>query len=134
MTLRRALIGLWITMIRAGYAQQTPMPGMPGMAGMNMGDSTSAMNDLFVMAGSDFNRPGLVPRANYSLGIGHMFKLLKKNPLGDEVTFSYMYENSGSYGFWHTSFGEHTESAGLMKNFRLPRTKLVTGYGWAQTP
>lgn len=27
--------------------------------------------DLFVMAGSDSNRPGLLPSANYSAGIGH---------------------------------------------------------------
>jgi hypothetical protein len=136
MAVRRMFFGLFIAV--SLYAQDTPpqtggMPGMPGMAGMNMGESAGAMNDLFVMAGSDFDRPGLVPRANYSIGIGHMFEFLKKDPFGDEVTFSYMYENSGSHGFWHTDFGEHTESAGLMKNFRLPKTKRVTGYAWVQT-
>jgi hypothetical protein len=104
---------------------------MPEMAGMNMG-TDSASNDLFVMAGSDFNRPGLVPRANYSIGIGHMFHFLKRDPLGDELIFSYMYENSGTHGFLHTAFGEHTESAGLMKNFPLPKTKHATGYTSAQ--
>jgi len=89
--------------------------------------------DLFVMFGSDFDRPGLIPRANYNIGIGHTFGFLKKDPLGDELTFAYTYENSGSHGFLHTAFGEHTESAGLMKNFPLPKTKLVTGYTWLQS-
>jgi hypothetical protein len=88
--------------------------------------------DLFVMAGSDFDRPGLVPRANYNIGIGHTFAFLKKDFLGDELTFAYTYENSGTHGFFHTKFGEHTESAGLMKNFALPKTKAVTGYTWLQ--
>ena len=109
------------------------MPGMPGMEGMNMGGMSGATNDLFVMAGSDFDRPGLVPKANYSVGIGHMFGFLKKDPLGDELTFSYMYENSGSHGFLHTGFGEHTASAGVMRNFAIPRTKKVTLYTWIQT-
>ncbi len=88
--------------------------------------------DLFVMFGSDFDRPGLVPRSNYNIGIGHTFGFLKKDPIGDELTFGYTYENSGSHGFFHTDFGEHTESAGLMKNFSIPRTKLVSGYTWLQ--
>jgi hypothetical protein len=104
------------------------MPGMPGMPG-----SPSASNDLFVMAGSDFDRPGLLPRANYNIGIGHMFDFLKKDPFGDELTFAYMYENSGTHGFLHTAFGEHTESIGVMKNFPLPATKRLTGYTWIQT-
>ena len=103
------------------------------MAGMNMGGSAGATNDLFVMAGSDGDRPGFLPRANYSVGIGHMFSFLKKDLLGDELTFEYMYENSGAHGFLHTAFGEHTESAGLMKNFPLPATKRLTGYTWVQT-
>lgn len=102
---------------------------MPEMPGMSMGTA----NDLFVMLGSDFDRPGLVPRANYSIGIGHMFGFLKKDPLGDEVTFGYMYENSGTHGFFHTDFGEHTESLGIMRNFALPGTKRLTGYTWIQT-
>ncbi len=88
--------------------------------------------DLFVMFGSDFDRPGLLPRANYNIGIGHTFGFLKKDPIGDELTFSYTYENSGSHGFLHTDFGEHTETAGVMKNFPLPKTKVVTGYTWLQ--
>jgi hypothetical protein len=57
---------------------------------------------------------------------------LKKNPIGDELTFGYTYENAGTHGFLHTDFGEHTESVGLMKNFGLPKTKLVSGYTWIQ--
>jgi hypothetical protein len=89
--------------------------------------------DLFVMFGSDFDRPGLLPRSNYNIGIGHTFGFLKKDPLGDELTFAYTYENSGTHGFLHTDFGEHTESAGVMKNFSIPKTKVVTGYTWLQT-
>src|ERR1700691_368982 len=89
--------------------------------------------DLFVMLGSDFDRPGLLPRANYNIGIGHTFGFLKKDPFGDELTFGYTYENSGTHGFLHTGFGEHTESVGIMKNFPLPATKRVTGYTWLQT-
>jgi len=101
-------------------AQSTPAPA---------GTST----DLFVMIGSDIDRPGLLPRANYNIGIGHTFAFLKRDPIGDELTFGYTYENSGSHGFLHTNFGEHTESVGLMKNFSLPKTKVVTGYTWIQT-
>jgi len=89
--------------------------------------------DLFVMLGADFDRPGLVPRSNYNIGIGHTFGFLKKDPIGDELTFGYTYENAGTHGFFHTAFGEHTESAGVMKNFALPKTKVVTGYTWLQS-
>src|SRR5579863_8959395 len=119
------------------YAQEpAPSPtGMPGMAmgGSSMGGSFGTTNDLFVMLGSDFDRPGALPRANYSVGLGHMFGFLKKDPFGDELTFGYMYENSATHGFFHTAFGEHTESVGVMRNFPIPATKLVTGYTWIQT-
>jgi hypothetical protein len=88
--------------------------------------------DFFIMPGSDFDRPGLVPRANLNIGIGHTFGFLKKDPIGDEVTFTYTYENAGSHGFFHTNFGSHTEALGIMKNFNLPKTKVVTGYTWIQ--
>jgi len=112
------------TAIRAqeGTHSSTDMPGM------EMGGPSGVTNDLFVMSGSDFDRPGLLPRANYSIGMGHMFSFLKKNPFGDELVFSYMYENAGMHGFLHTAFGEHTESMGLMKNFPLPDTRRLTGY------
>jgi hypothetical protein len=92
---------------------------------------TGTSTDLFVMPGSDFDRPGLHPKANLNIGIGHTFGLLKKDPFGDEVTFAYTYENAGS-GFWHSDFGSHTESLGIMKNFNLPKTTLVSGYTWIQ--
>jgi len=89
--------------------------------------------DLFVMMGSDFDRPGLLPRANYNIGIGHTFGFLKKDQFGDELTFGYTYENSGTHGFFYTCDGEHTESAGVMKNFSLPKTTTVSGYTWIQS-
>jgi hypothetical protein len=91
---------------------------------------SSTSNDLFVMFGSDFVRPGLAPKSNYNIGLGHTFGFLKKNPFGDELTFAYTYENGGSHGFLHTDFGSHTENIGVMKNFSIPRTKRVTGYTW----
>jgi hypothetical protein len=94
------------------------------------GETTS--NDLFVMFGSDLVRPGLLPKANYNIGLGHTFKFLAKDPIGDEITFAYTYEDAGPHGFLHTDFGSHTEALGLMKNFSLPRTKRVTGYTWIQ--
>jgi hypothetical protein len=96
-------------------------------------DAPSTSTDVFVMAGSDFDRPDLVPRANLNLGIGHTFAFLKKDPIGDELTVAYTYENAGSHGFFHTSFGEHTEQLGIMKNFNLPKTTRVSGYTWIQT-
>jgi hypothetical protein len=107
--------------LAGGVLAQTPEPASSGTS-----------TDLFVMFGSDFDRPGLVPRANYNIGIGHTFDFLKKDPFGDELTFAYTYENSGTHGFLHTAFGEHTESIGVMKNFPLPATKRVTGYTWLQ--
>jgi hypothetical protein len=96
-------------------------------------ESSSTSTDLFVMIGSDFDRPGLDPRANYNIGIGHTFGFLKKDPIGDELTFGYTYENAGTHGFLHTTYGEHTESAGVMKNFSLPKIKALTGYTWLQS-
>jgi hypothetical protein len=87
--------------------------------------------DFYVMLGTDFVRPGLLPKANYNIGIGHTFGFLKKDPICDELTFAYTYEDAGS-GFWHSDFGSHTESFGVMKNFGLPKTKMVTGYTWIQ--
>ncbi len=94
-------------------------------------EEASTSTDLFIMLGSDFVRPGLVPKANDNIGIGHSFGFLKKDPLGDELTFAYTYEDGGS-GFWHSDFGSHTESVGVMKNFAIPKTTVVTGYTWIQ--
>jgi hypothetical protein len=92
-----------------------------------MGTST----DLFVMLGSDFDRPGLLPKANYNIGIGHTFGFLKRDPFGDEITVAYTYEDCGS-GFWHSKYGSDTESLGLMKNFGLPKTQRVSAFTWIQ--
>jgi hypothetical protein len=107
-----------------GLGQSQPVSPEP--------ESSGTSNDLFVMFGSDLVRPGLLPKANYNIGLGHTFKFLGKDPIGDEITFAYTYENAGSHGFLHTDFGSHTEALGLMKNFALPRTKRVTGYTWIQ--
>jgi hypothetical protein len=114
---------------------------LPPSAAASQENSTSAVSseeapststDLFVMAGSDIDRPGLLPRANYNIGIGHTLGFLKKDPIGDELTFGYTYENAGTHGFLHTPYGEHTEQIGVMKNFSLPKTKIWTGYTWIQ--
>jgi hypothetical protein len=93
--------------------------------------ATGTSTDFYVMLGSDFDRPGLLPKSNYNIGIGHTFGFLHKDPLGDELTVSYTYENAGS-GFWHSQYGSDTETFGVMKNFGLPKTKRVTGYTWIQ--
>jgi hypothetical protein len=95
-------------------------------------ENTGTSNDLFIMFGSDLVRPGLLPKANYNIGLGHTFGFLKKDPIGDEITFAYTYENAGSHGFLHTDFGSDTEALGLMKNFPIPGTKRVTGHTWIQ--
>jgi len=102
------------------FGQDTP-------ASSESSDSGTS-NDLFVMFGSDLVRPGLLPKANYNIGLGHTFKFLHRDPIGDEITFAYTYENAGSHGFLHTDFGSHTEALGLMKNFPIPGTKRVTGF------
>jgi hypothetical protein len=96
-------------------------------------EAPSTSTDLFVMGGSDFDRPGLLPRANYNIGIGHTFGFLKKDPFGDELTFGYTYENAGTHGFLHTRNGEHTESLGIMKNLSIPGTTVWTWYTWIQS-
>jgi len=124
-----ALAAMFFSFVPAGYIAQ----GAQSPMGPTMGDAGGTSTDLFVMAGSDFDRPGLLPRANYNIGIGHTFAFLKKDPIGDELTFGYTYENAGTHGFWHTRNGEHTEQIGVMKNFALPATKMWTGYTWLQT-
>ena len=117
---------LCVTVVCRVLAAQGPQTAAASPEGA--GTST----DLFIMAGSDLDRPGWLPRANYNIGIGHTFGFLKKDPFGDELTFSYTYENGGSHGFLHTSYGEDTEAVGIMKNFALPKTKRLTGYTWIQ--
>ena len=139
--LRLCSVLLLFTIGTAAQTTTTTQPAAqpPANAGTSTTSSPSAppadagtSTDLYLMPGSDFDRPGLVPRANLNIGIGHTFKFLHKDPIGDELTFAYTYENAGSHGFFHTNFGSHTEALGIMKNFNLPKTKVVTGYTWIQ--
>ena len=84
--------------------------------------------DLTVFIGSDFVRPGLLPRANLNVAIGHSFHFLKHDPLGSKLTFDYTYENTGTHGFFHTSFGEHTEQLGLLRDFKLRHSERFSAY------
>src|ERR1700681_3640655 len=118
-----SILALSLAFVLAPTARAQTQPEQSQESGTN--------TDLFVMLGSDFVRPGLATKANYNIGIGHTFGFLKKDPIGDEVTFGYTYEDAGS-GFWHSQFGSHTETLGIMKNFGLPKTKRVTGYTWIQ--
>lgn len=127
-----AVVLVVLSLSTLSISAQTPGSGSQGGTAPAQ-EVAGTSTDLFVMFGSDFDRPGLLPRANYNIGIGHTFGFLKKDPIGDELTFGYTYENSGSHGFLHTVHGEHTESVGLMKNFSLPETKTVTGYTWIQS-
>src|ERR1700720_4894193 len=89
-----ALVFLVLFARSLAFAQATP-PSNPSPSEAQTVTST----DLFIMFGSDFVRPGLAPKANYNIGLGHTFAFLKKDPLGDEFTFGYTYENGGSHGF-----------------------------------
>jgi hypothetical protein len=117
------LVAVMLTCV-GSFAQATSAPA-PGAA-------PSTSTDVFAMLGSDFDRPGALPRANMNIGIGHTFGFLKKDPIGDELTFAYTYENAGTHGFFHTQYGEHSEQAGVMKNFSIPKTTRVSGYTWLQ--
>jgi hypothetical protein len=129
------MLALACLTLKAYNAQgQTPTePAKPSTPNSAPEQTPSTSTDLFVMGGSDFDRPGVVPRANYNIGIGHTFAFLKKDPIGDELTFGYTYENAGTHGFLHTAYGEHSEQIGVMKNFSLPKTQAVSGYTWIQT-
>jgi hypothetical protein len=124
----KVVLGSALTLAIAptGFAQGQSNPPPTGDLA-----ETGTSTDLYIMMGSDFVRPGLLPKANYNIGIGHTFGFLKKDPIGDELTFAYTYEDGGA-GFWHSQFGSHTETLGVMKNFGLPKTKRVTGYTWIQ--
>ena len=129
--LRAGLALMFMSMLVPVCKAQAPQaPSTPNAANPSP-ETTGTSTDLFVMLGSDFVRPGLAAKANYNIGIGHTFGFLKKDPIGDELTFAYTYEDGGS-GFWHSQFGSDTESLGIMKNFGLPKTKVVTGYTWIQ--
>lgn len=91
--------------------------------------------DVFFMGGSDLVRPGLLPRMNLNFGFGHSFNFLNKDPFGNELTFSYTYEDGGNHGFFHSNHGADTENIGIMKNFNIPAVdkltkKTVSFYTW----
>ena len=108
-----------------------------------LASAQSTTTDVFVMAGADFIRPGLAAKANYNVGIGHQFSFYRKDEdslcgiiailLGDELTASYTYENGGS-GFFHSRYGSHTESIGVMNNLPVPKVKSskIGMYLWPQ--
>jgi hypothetical protein len=113
-------------------AQQVPPPSAPSSSQtQEQTQESGTSTDLYVMLGSDLDRPGWNPAANYNIGIGHTFGFLKKDPIGDELTAAYTYE-SGGPAFWHAAINSDTESFGVMKNFDLPKTKRVSGYTWVQ--
>lgn len=95
------------------------------------GLASAQSTDVFVMFGSSFVRPGLHPKANYNIGVGHTFETISKSRFGkifgDEPTFGYTYENGGS-GFFHSGYGSHTMSVGLMKNMN-PLGNIIVTYG-----
>jgi hypothetical protein len=120
--------------VRDGEHASSTLSSQTGSAvtvALQQAETTST--DLFVMADSDFDRPGVLPRANYNIGVGRTFGFLKKDPIGDELTFGYTYENAGTHGVLHTSNGEHSRQLGVMKNLSFPRTHVFTGYTWVQT-
>ena len=84
--------------------------------------------DVTIFIGSDFIRPDLVPRANLAFAIGHSFHFLRHDPLGAKLTFAYTYENTGTHGFFHTRFGEHTEQLGLLRDIKLGHSKRFSAY------
>jgi hypothetical protein len=134
MTVKAVLLQGVLALAALAFAAAT---GFGQVTGTTSGEPAPATDsgtstDFFIMPGSDFDRPGLLPRANLNIGIGHTFGFLNHDIYGDEITFAYTYENAGSHGFFHTNFGSHTVAAGLMKNFGLPKTKVVTGYSWLQ--
>lgn len=124
----RVLLAVSLGSVLVPISRAQDQPQTPPTAETEDSDTST---DLYIMLGSDFDRPGLLPKANYNIGIGHTFGFLRKDPIGNELTFSYTYEDAGS-GFWHSDFGSRTESFGVMKHFGLPKTKVVTGYTWVQ--
>jgi hypothetical protein len=109
---RKANLAIAVTLFSASllFVLANGVSGQSAQTPSNDMEMSGTSTDLFVMMGSDFVRPGLAPKANYNIGIGHTFGFLKKDPIGDELTFSYTYEDGGS-GFWHSDFGSHTEAA-----------------------
>ena len=90
--------------------------------------------DIFGSVGSNFT---LVPRANYTVGLGRKFQL-KRNPekkVRWELVGTYSYENNGNHGFLHTSFASHTEALGVVRSIHVPGrfTSFIATRGGATT-
>jgi hypothetical protein len=84
-------------------------------------------NDLFVMAGSSFFRPGLAAKSSFNIGYGYLPDKLKGNKFINELTVGYTYENCGS-GFWPTGNGGcHTPAVGVMRNFDVHPKLTIYG-------
>ena len=107
----------------AAFAQ-TPAPAVTPA-------TVTTSTDLFLMLGTDFDRPGLKERANLNIGVGHSFDALSKSWVGNEITFGYTYENAGNHGWFHSQYGSHTEALGVMRNFNLTK-KTFGAYTWLQ--
>jgi len=88
--------------------------------------------DFTVYVGSDFVRPGGLPRANLQFAVGHKFDGLLKDPLGSVLVFNYAYENAGTHGFFHTQFGSHSEDFGVMRDFHISKEHHISGYNLLQ--
>jgi hypothetical protein len=88
--------------------------------------------DFTVYVGSDFVRPGGLPRANLQFAIGHRFDGILKDPLGSVLVFNYAYENAGTHGFFHTMFGSHSEDFGVMRDFHISHEHHISGYNLLQ--
>src|ERR1700730_11461485 len=94
----KATVVLFAASLIVSLAPACPAQEQSQTSAASSDEMAGTSTDFYVMLGSDFDRPGLLPKANYNIGIGHTFGFLKKSPVGDEVSFSYSYENSGSHG------------------------------------
>jgi len=88
--------------------------------------------DFTVYVGSDFVRPGGLPRANLQFALGHRFESILKDPLGSVLVFNYAYENAGTHGFFHTQYGSHSLDLGDMRDFHISREHHISGYNLLQ--
>ena len=73
--------------------------------------------DIFGSFGSTF---GLVPRANYAVGIGEKFQFKPGPKRRNEIMFTYSYENNGNHGFLKTVYSAKTSSIGYQRSIHLP--------------
>jgi hypothetical protein len=85
--------------------------------------------DFIPTPGSDSDRPGLAPTANLNIGIGHTFRLLKKAPLVTNLCspIDRKVQNPRVVLQLQLAF-DRAQKLGVMKNFNLSKTEVVTGY------